>query len=63
MTLRPTPDGADLYGREPVDRLRGLLKDALRRWGFRAVNIEVEGGETPATPQSERPGDRGEGAR
>jgi hypothetical protein len=39
IDLKAEPDGADAHGREPVIRLRMLLKAALRRYGFRCTHI------------------------
>lgn len=51
LTLRPEPDGPDRLGREPVQRLRGLLKLALRRFGLRAISVRhddpAERGDAP----------------
>jgi hypothetical protein len=40
ITFRAAPRGPDKYGREPVYRLKLLLKHALRALGLRAVSVE-----------------------
>ena len=40
LTLRPIPAGVDRLGRDVSYRLRGLLKVALRRFGFRCVRLD-----------------------
>jgi hypothetical protein len=37
ITLRPEPHVVD-----PIRMLRGFLKDGLRRWGLRAIMVDVE---------------------
>lgn len=40
LTIRPEPDGRDHLDRDPMIRLRLFLKDALRRFGWRCVQID-----------------------
>lgn len=54
ITLRPVPPGWDRLNRTPEQRLRAILKTALRRDGLRCVKIEPkslgpsqEGGSLP----------------
>ena len=43
ITFRAAPRGPDRFGREPVYRLKLLLKHALRALGLRAVSVQQSG--------------------
>ena len=38
LVIRATPAGEDKHGRDPLYRLRGVLKTMLRRFGWRCVS-------------------------
>ena len=42
LELRPVPDGPDDLGREPVVRVRKLLKSAGRSLGLRCTRIAAK---------------------
>lgn len=46
LRLRPLPDGRDGLGRDPIYRLRGVLKELGRRYGFQCTFIR----ELPVEP-------------
>jgi hypothetical protein len=39
LAIRPVPDGPDTIGRDPVYRLKVLLKRMLRSYGWKLVDI------------------------
>lgn len=41
LRLRPDPTGPDTLGRSPELRLRGLLRRAVRDFGWRIVTLEL----------------------
>lgn len=48
LELRPAPDGPDHLVREPVVRVRALLKIAGRRYGLRCTRIAAKPSEEHA---------------
>lgn len=42
LTIRPEPPGKDDYGRDPLYRLKGVLKTMRRRFGWRCVSLRPQ---------------------
>ena len=42
LVLQASPHGKDKFGRDPEYRIRGLLKVALRSFGFRCISVRSE---------------------
>ena len=53
LAIRPEPAGVDEYGRDASYRLKRLLKDCLRQYGFRCVGLhETKPDEAPTADVS-----------
>jgi hypothetical protein len=39
LVITPSPQGKDLFGRTPAERLKSVLKRLLRSHGFRVVRM------------------------